>query len=40
MSMQEANDRSKANIRLAVVLGIVALGFFILGMYLSTGGGE
>ena len=35
--MQEARDRSKANIRLAIILGLVALGFFLMGMYLALG---
>jgi hypothetical protein len=39
--MQDSQDqqRAKSNIRLAVILGIVALGFFVLGMYLSVGDG-
>lgn len=35
--MTEANDRAKNNIRLALVLGVVALGFFVLGLYLASG---
>jgi hypothetical protein len=35
--MNELPDRSKSNIRLALLLGIVALGFFVLGLYLATG---
>lgn len=37
--MGEHNERSRSNIRLALMLGAVALGFFVLGMYLSSGGG-
>lgn len=37
--MPETHDRSKANVRLALLLGAIALGFFVLGMYLSSGGG-
>jgi len=40
MQMQNAPDRSKSNIRLAVILGLVALGFFVLGLYLSSSLGE
>ena len=40
MQMQNAQDRSKSNIRLAVILGLVAFGFFLLGLYLSSGAGE
>lgn len=29
--------RRRANIRLALMLGLVALGFFVLGMYLTAG---
>ncbi len=35
--MTNTNDRAKANIRLALILGAIALGFFVLGMYLSMG---
>jgi len=35
--MQDARDRSKSNIRLAIILGLVALGFFLMGMYLAVG---
>jgi hypothetical protein len=36
--MQKANnDRSSSNIRLALILGAIALGFFVLGMYLASG---
>ena len=38
--MQNTHDRSKSNIRLAVILGLVAFGFFLLGLYLSSGMGE
>jgi hypothetical protein len=37
--MQEVNDKSKSNIRLAIILGLVAFGFFLVGMYLATGRG-
>jgi len=35
--MQQANDKSKSNIRLALILGSIALGFFMLGLYLASG---
>ena len=35
--MQEVKDKSKSNIRLALILGLVAFGFFVLGLYLATG---
>ena len=35
--MQQVKDKSKSNIRLALVLGLVAFGFFLLGLYLATG---
>ena len=35
--MQQANDKSKSNIRLALILGSIALGFFVLGLYLASG---
>jgi hypothetical protein len=37
--MQQAEDKSKSNIRLAVILGLVALGFFLMGLYLAAGKG-
>ena len=37
MATQEVNDKSKSNIRLALILGMIALGFFLLGMYLAAG---
>jgi hypothetical protein len=37
--METTQNKSKSNIRLALLLGAVALGFFVLGMYLSVGGG-
>lgn len=37
--MQKARDRSKSNIRLAVILGLVAFGFFLMGIYMSLGRG-
>lgn len=35
--MQEAQDKSKSNIRLAIILGLVAFGFFVMGMYMAMG---
>jgi hypothetical protein len=35
--MQETNDKAKSNIRLALLLGAIALGFFTLGLYLASG---
>ena len=36
--VQGANqDRASANIRLALILGAIALGFFVLGLYLASG---
>jgi hypothetical protein len=37
MAMQETDNKAKSNIRLALALGVIALGFFVLGMYLATG---
>jgi hypothetical protein len=38
------NDRqkqlSKSNIRLALILGAVAFGFFLAGLYMAMGGGS
>ncbi len=36
-AMQQTDDKSKSNIRLALILGAIALGFFVMGMYLSMG---
>lgn len=33
-------DAARANIRLAIVLGLIAFGFFLTGLYLATGGGS
>ena len=38
--MQQSHNKSAANIRLAIILGVVAFGFFLLGLYLSMGSGE
>lgn len=35
--MQQMEDRSRSNIRLALILGAIALGFFVLGLYLASG---
>jgi len=35
--MQDVNDKSKSNIRLALILGLIAFGFFVMGMYLAAG---
>ncbi len=35
--MQDVTDKSKANIRLAIILGLVAFGFFLMGLYLALG---
>jgi hypothetical protein len=37
--MQSARDKSKSNVRMALILGAIAFGFFLLGLYLSTGQG-
>jgi hypothetical protein len=37
--MQQSQGRARRNIILALTLGAVALGFFLLGMYLATGKG-
>lgn len=34
---EQTQDRGKANIRLAVILGVVAFSFFLTGLYLATG---
>ena len=39
LAMQEVNDKSKSNIRLALILGLVAFGFFLVGIYLAIGKG-
>jgi len=39
LAMQEVNDKSKSNIRLALILGLVAFGFFLVGIYLAMGKG-
>ena len=39
LAMQEVNDKSKSNIRLALILGVVAFGFFLVGIYLAMGKG-
>jgi hypothetical protein len=31
------DNRAKSNIRLAIILGLVALGFFMVGLYLASG---
>ena len=36
-TMQDVTDKSKANIRLAIILGLVAFGFFLMGLYLALG---
>jgi hypothetical protein len=33
--MNDAERRSKSNIRLAIILGLVAAGFFLMGIYLA-----
>lgn len=35
-SMHKADDKSKSNIRLALLLGLVAFGFFLVGIYMSV----
>jgi hypothetical protein len=37
--MQGSDDKAKSNIRMALILGAIAFGFFLLGLYLSTGKG-
>jgi len=37
LPMQEVNEKSRSNIRLAIILGLVAFGFFLMGMYLAVG---
>lgn len=37
MDMQQTDDKAKSNVRLALILGAVALGFFVMGIYLSIG---
>jgi hypothetical protein len=31
------DDKAKSNILLAIALGLVALGFFLVGLYLASG---
>lgn len=35
----QVQDKGKANIRMALILGLVALGFFISGIYMTVSGG-
>lgn len=35
--MQQPVNKAKSNIRLAVILGLIAFGFFLLGLYLAMG---
>lgn len=35
----QTEKQKRANIRLALILGVVAIGFFILGLFLSKPGG-
>jgi len=37
---EQTQGRGKANIRLAIILGLVAFGFFLVGLYLAAGGAE
>ena len=37
MQETDTKTRARSNIRLAIILGVVAFGFFLLGMYLSLG---
>jgi hypothetical protein len=36
--MEDDRARARSNIRLALFLGVIALGFFVLGLYLAAGG--
>lgn len=36
-SMQNTDNRSKSNARLAIILGLVAFGFFLIGLYMAMG---
>ena len=36
-AMNDMQDKSRSNIRLALILGVVAFGFFLLGLYLAMG---
>jgi hypothetical protein len=38
--MQDTLDRAKSNIRLAIILGLIAFGFFLLGLYLAMARGS
>jgi hypothetical protein len=35
--MPDTDDKAKSNIRLALILGLIAFGFFLLGLYLAMG---
>jgi len=37
---ENAQGRGKANIRLAILLGLVAFSFFLVGLYLAAGGNQ
>ena len=38
--MQNADNKAKSNVRLAIILGLVAFGFFLMGLYLAMGKGS
>lgn len=37
--MHMTDDKAKSNVRLALILGMVAFGFFLLGIYLTINKG-
>lgn len=37
--MNRSEDKSRSNVRLALILGAVAFGFFLLGIYLTLNKG-
>ena len=37
---EHVQGKGKANIRLAILLGLVAFSFFLTGIYLATGGNQ
>jgi len=36
----DTQNKGKANIRLAILLGMVAFSFFLVGLYLAAGGNQ
>ncbi len=39
MTTEQTRKQKRANIRLALILGVLAVGFFFMGLFLSNPGG-